>query len=212
MRLLLALLLLMPLAAFGEPFNCNAPAVAFTCTPAAAPPSTCTPPQPATVTSSCPAGQTGSVTTSYSCVGTTWTPTTVSSCTTPPPTCGAAVQPFTPVQQGAGQTHRFSGALGVSYASKIPALHGNISGSYTPYGGAGMTVQWSISKCAGDFTNDPTWRCEGIFGIESNGLGWAQVPVTPVPRCLAGPDWFVNFRFVTCPTGVCEADINWNAN
>ena len=216
-RILLALLLV-AFPALAETSNCSGALTngvgTISCTTAAA---SCQPPQPTATVQPCPPGQVGSITTTFSCVGSTWTPITTNGCTTPPPTnFPYESRPMPP--NGATGAASIVGNLvqGVTYAFVLNGTPGQVS--ISPEGGpplmgpganweVGLTKvpgDWDTAKTMGRTQNpkDGTWNTPyyAAQGGESGGLSWVSVsdssgrPVVP-----KGETWYLDLR-ITTPT------------
>ncbi len=214
MRLLVLALLLVAHAAFAQTFNCTVPAVAFTCTPTAPPP-TCTPPQPPTTVQACPAGQTGNITTSYVCSGSTWTPVVTNTCVTPPPPGGCPTG--TTVQDMPSTQFQYS--LRAS-STQILAFKFNAKRSDSSSYGARWTannrdptvpaptaVTWSVSTSCGVFNSQLPGACGGT-GATDGTQYLSYDPTAPAWYCQLNEAgvYYLNMKFTT-PTGAsgCSA-------
>lgn len=172
-------------------------------------PQTCPPPQPPSDTKPCPPGQVGSITTTHSCVGSTWTASVVNSCMTPPAS-GVVMRDLGPQ----GQSTRIQMQNGIVYASQlanlgapIPSgLFGMTSTGQTP---GGVEIEVSISPTPGDMAYRSTpaacyqqWGslqcpCGGVTSPESAGVQWApkQDPYGG-PYCVTQAGWYVNYKMI----------------
>ena len=217
-RILLALLAIALPALAQTTFTCTAPAATFTCTPTSAPPpATCTPPAPAPSTQACPAGQQGAITTSYSCVGSTWTPVTVNTCSpiTPPPV-NVVMRPL----GNPGVPQIVQATKGVVYSSQFNVPKGIISFTVTTGSPGNGYIKTTISPTPGDmgyYLTPPArymqWGglqspCGATGNVESGGgLMWAPaISCTPAgstcspvpnagPYCAAGGHWYINYTW-----------------
>ncbi len=210
-RLLLALALFAGFAhADAQTLSCPNGAASVTLTCGAAPPPTCPPPQPGTSSVACPSGQTGTITTSYSCVGVTWTPATVNNCTSAPP--GGVEMRTLPPAGATGQAAIETNLVqNTTYAFALPLGKGG-SISVTPEGGpplmgtnAGWEVSitttpgdWATAKTMGATENpkDHTWNTPYYAkqGGESGGLGWTFNGALP---SINSAQWYFNLRIIT---------------
>lgn len=193
-------------AAADQLYTCSVPSTpaAYTCTPSAPP--SCPPPQPAPVTQSCPPGQIGSITTSYSCVGTSWTPNTVNTCTASPPPQNVHIIPAPPVG-GTGQL--FTAQPKQWYAWVLPITTGSVAISIGP-GSPDFSIKSVLSAVAGDETTAaamPLTQTVGfgippnkivhpyyaLQGSESAGLTWTNVDAGRGVAVVA-PGWYFSFQ------------------
>lgn len=83
-RIALSLLLFLALPAAAATSTCAGSLTdgngTISCTAGTPPPASCTPPQPNNLVTACPSGQVGTITTTYACVGVTWTPMVTNAC------------------------------------------------------------------------------------------------------------------------------------
>jgi hypothetical protein len=134
----------------------------------------------------------------------------------------------------AGQGTVLTGTLGVIYSWPLPKgstgaqatlatiTHTQHTSSTSP---SEVSVEWSISKCPGDFAYYKTPAasvtsrlklyapCGGTFGIESGGLKYNTVGSMDTCKVPTTETWYVNFRFTSgtanCPGGRCDVTYSW---
>lgn len=205
------LALLLPLVSIAQTtFTCTVPATSLTCTAtSSAPPATCPPPSPPPESKACPTGQVGTITTTYSCVGTTWTASTVNSCTTPP-VSGVVIRPLGPQ----GQSTHIQMQNGIIYSSQLVSggvsiPKGQFSMTSTGQTPGGVQIEVTISPTPGDNAYYktsaacyPQWGsqqcpCGGIWSPESPGVVWApEKNPNAGPYCVTQAGWSVNYKMI----------------
>lgn len=165
----------------------------------------------------------------FDCSGSTPTPTPPVTPTpsptptpTPPPSgCGSPYTPFTLSNPNASAIHY--GQVSTAYSTPLPR---GPSGTYgygflqqgdNPGTPTEMTVEWSISKCPGDFSyyhsseaavqsprGGTTFPCGGTNGAVGGTYYWTSgSPEYYQCRVDNTRTWYINVRYVNgCPIGV----------